>query len=90
MEPKLTLNSIKNENIYNLYEDKIVVQNGTMNKELCLPIEYAGQSNYVCFSDIYYIQNKLYAILITNGFYDMRVEIDEDNITFTGSPIPTY
>ena len=39
---------------------------------------------------IYYIQNKLFAIMITNGNYDMRIEIDEDEMDFSGSPIPTY
>lgn len=26
----------------------------------------------------------------TYGNYDMRIEIDEDEIDFSGSPIPTY
>ena len=34
--------------------------------------------------------DKLFAILITNGNYDMRIEIDEDEMDFSGSPIPTY
>lgn len=82
-----TLRSIKNDNIYNLYEDKIVVQSGKVTKEILLP---SDRSVYRSFDSIYYIQNKLFAILITNGNYDMRIEIDEDEIDFSGSPIPTY
>ena len=82
-----TLRSIKNDNIYNLYEDKIVVQSGKVTKEILLP---SDRSVYRCFDLIYYIQNKLFAIMITNGNYDMRIEIDEDEMDFSGSPIPTY
>ena len=82
-----TLRSIKNDNIYNLYEDKIVVQSGKVTKEILLP---SDRSVYRCFDSIYYIQNKLFAIMITNGNYDMRIEIDEDEMDFSGSPIPTY
>ena len=82
-----TLRSIKNDNIYTLYEDKIVVQSGKVTKEILLP---SDRSVYRCFDLIYYIQNKLFAIMITNGNYDMRIEIDEDEMDFSGSPIPTY
>ena len=82
-----TLRSIKNDNIYTLYEDKIVVYSGKVTKEILLP---SDRSVYRSFDSIYYIQNKLFAILITNGNYDMRIEIDEDEIDFSGSPIPTY
>ena len=70
-----------------MYEDKIVVWNGTKDKEILLP---SGRTDFVCFYDIYYIQGKLFAILITAGNYDMRIEIDEDKIDFIGSPIITY
>ncbi len=93
MEAKLlrTIKSIKNNNVYNLYEDKILVQTETKEKELCMPAVPAGQSGFVCFYDIYYIQNKLFAVLITTGSgYDMRIEIDEENLSFKGSPAPTY
>ncbi len=93
MEAKLlrTIKSIKNNNVYNLYEDKILVQTETKEKELCMPAVPAGQSGFVCFYDIYYIQNKLFAVLITTGSgYDMRIEIDEDTLDYAGTPIPTY
>ena len=90
MEPniKTTLSSIKNDNVYNLYEDKIIVQTGKKIKELPMP---AGQPGFICFHDIYYIQDRLFAILITEGSgYDMRIEIDEEKTDFTGPLIPTY
>ncbi len=93
MDPKVkrTLKSIKNEHIYSLYENKILVQTGTRTKELSMPAAPAGQTDFVCFCDIYYIQNRLFAILITDGSgYDMRIEIDEENLGFIGSPVPTY
>ena len=93
MDPKVkrTLKSIKNDNIYSLYENKIFVQTKTRTKELSMPVALAGQIGFVCFYDIYYIQNKLFAILITGGSgYDMRIEIDEENLWFIGSPVPTY
>ena len=80
-----SLRSKKNDNIYILYKDRIVVQTVNGTKELTLPSD-----DYVCFYSIYYIQDKLFAILITGGRYDMRLEIDEDTLAFTGSPIPTY
>ncbi|MCR5338123.1 MAG: hypothetical protein K6E75_06155 [Lachnospiraceae bacterium] len=93
MDPKVkrTLKSIKNDNIYSLYENKIYVQTGTRTKELSMPAAPAEQTDFVCFYDIYYIQNKIFAILITGGSgYDMRIEIDEENLVFKGSPVPTY
>ncbi len=93
MDPKVnrTLESIKNDNIYSLYENKILVQTKTRTKELSMPAAPAGQIGFVCFYDIYYIQNKLFAILITGGSgYNMRIEIDEENLSFIGSPVPTY
>lgn len=88
MDPnvKSILKSIKNDNVYNLYDERIVVQTGTGVKEIPMP---SGEK-FICFYDIYYIQNKLFAILVTTDAYDMRIEIDEDNIAFIGSPIPTY
>ena len=80
-----SLRSKKNDNTYTLYKDRIVEQTGAGIKELTLP-----SGDYVCFHSIYYIQDKLFAILITGGSYDMRLEIDEDTLDFTGSPIPTY
>ena len=82
-----TLRSLKNDNVYTLYEDKIVAETRKGVKEISLP---SDRSVYRCFDSIYYIQNKLFAIMITNGNYDMRIEIDEDEIDFSGSPIPTY
>ena len=86
-----TLKSTKNDNVYSMYENKILVQTGTRTKELSMPAAPAGQIGFVCFYDIYYIQNKLFAILITGGSgYDMRIEIDEENLSFKGLPVPTY
>ena len=82
-----TLKSRKNDNVYNLYTDKIVVQTKTGVKEIFLPADIA---DCWCFYDIYYIQDKLFAILVKNGNYDLRIAIDEDEHEFSGSPIPTY
>ena len=82
-----TLKSNKNDNVYTLYTDKIVVKTKTGTKEILLPKD---QGVRWCFYDIYYIQNKLFAILVSNGNRDMRIEIDEDELEFTGFPITTY
>jgi hypothetical protein len=92
MESKVlrTLRSNKNNNVYNLYKERIVVQNGTNVKELHMPAVPAGQSGFECFYDIYYIQNKLFAVLITGSGFDMRIEIDEETLDYAGAPITNY
>ena len=91
MNVRNTLTSLKNDNIYTVYEDKIVVQTGARITEIRLPGVPEGQSSFVRFDTIYYMQSKLWAILITSGGgYDMRIEIDEDKLEFVGKPIPTY
>ncbi|MBQ4270297.1 MAG: hypothetical protein II718_00565 [Clostridiales bacterium] len=85
-EAKTTLTSRKNSNVYYLYEDKIIIETEKGTKELHMPEEETG----LCFDTIYYIRDRLFAILAGNGRCDMRIEIDEDALEFTGSPIPTY
>lgn len=69
-----------------MHEDRIEVKSGLKLKEIRLPYNM----DYLQFHDLYYINNKLFAIVATNKPYDVRYEIDEEKIELTGEPIPTY
>ncbi len=42
------------------------------------------------FHDLYYINNKFYAIVVTGDPYDVRFEIDEEKCELKGKAIITY
>ena len=45
MNVKNPLRSVKNDNVYTVYEDKIVVQAGAKIREILFPAAPSGQSN---------------------------------------------
>ena len=81
---------IKNDNIYHMYADRIEVLSGTKTMEIPLPIHEFGNTGDLQFYDLYYINNKLFAIIVNRGPYDFRFELDEEKCKLTGRPIPTY
>ena len=80
----IIVKSKKNNNVYHLFKDRIEVVYGSGKTEIPLPFDY------VVFHDLYYINNKLYAILATGGPYDVRFEIDEEKCELKGKAITTY
>ena len=80
----ITVKSRKNNNVYHMFKDRIEVVYGSGKTEIPLPVDY------VVFYDLYYINNKLYAILVTGGYYDVRFELDEEKCELTGKAITTY
>ena len=80
----ITVKSRKNNNVYHMFKDRIEVVYGSGKTEIPLPVDY------VVFYDLYYINSKLYAILVTGGPYDVRFELDEEKCELTGKAITTY
>ena len=74
----------RKNNIYHMFKDRIEVVYGSGMTEIPLPVDY------VVFYDLYYINNKLYAILATGDPYDVRFELDEEKCELTGKAIITY
>ena len=79
-----TVKSRKNNNVYRMFKDRIEVVYGSGMTEIPLPVDY------VVFYDLYYINNKLYAILVTGDPYDVRFVLDEEKCELTGKAITTY
>ena len=80
----ITVKSRKNNNVYHMFKDRIEVVYGAGKTEIPLPVDY------LVFYDLYYINNKLYAIVVTGEPYDARFEIDEEKCELTGKAITTY
>ncbi len=80
----ITVKSRKNNNVYHMFKDRIEVVYGSGKTEIPLPVDY------LVFYDLYYINNKLYAIVVTGEPYDARFEIDEEKCELTGKAITTY
>ena len=80
----IIVKSRKNNNVYHMFKDRIEVVYGSGKTEIPLPVDY------LVFYDLYYINNKLYAIVVTGEPYDARFEIDEEKCELTGKAITTY
>ena len=80
----IIVKSRKNNNVYHMFKDRIEVVYGSGMTEIPLPVDY------VMFHDLYYINNKFYAILATSGPYDVRFELDEEKCELKGKAIITY
>ncbi len=83
------LRSQKNDNRYVLYEDRIEVVSRSRTVTLPLPVDKDRYMNYLCFTGIFYIGDKLYATVATRESYDLKFVIDEDSIELT-DPTPFY
>ena len=79
-----TVKSRKNNNVYHMFKDRIEVVYGSGMTVIPLPVDY------VAFHDLYYINNKFYAIVVTGDSYDVRFELDEEKCELTGKAIITY
>ncbi len=90
MDSIVSIKSRKNGSVYHVYDSKIEVTTMSGLKYIELPFDPSDTSYYVRFSDAYYINDKLYAIVIVRDPYDVRFEIDEDRLELKGPPIPTY
>ena len=80
----ITVKSRKNNNVYHMFKDRIEVVYGSGMTEIPLPFDY------LAFYDLYYINNKFYAIVVTGDSYDVRFELDEEKCELTGKAITTY
>ena len=90
MENVLNIKSRKNDNVYHVFDEKIVVTIDVKTKDIALPFDSSKPCYYERFSDVYYINDRLYAIVIVRDSYDVRFEIDEEELVLKGRPIPTY
>lgn len=61
---------------YTMHDDAIVVHFDDMTYNIELPKEGKNLSFY----DMYYINDKLTVIIATSSSYDVRYELDEDNL----------
>ena len=80
----ITVKSRKNNNVYHMFKDRIEVVYGSGMTEIPLPFDY------LTFYDLYYINNKFYAIVVTGDSYDVRFELDEEKCELKGKAIITY
>ncbi len=72
-----TIESKKNNNLYEIMEDRIRVKDSSGTKEVFLPED----SQYsLCFYDIFYMGEKLYVIVARRVGFDVKYEIDEDEL----------
>lgn len=74
MENKtIVVKSRKNNYTYMMHEN-IIVASGA-DKEYT--IELPHKDNFLCFYDMYYVNNDLIVIIAARGSYDIRYELDE-------------
>ena len=79
MDSIITVTSKINNNKYSLYIDRITVDTGSETKELKMPTE---SDYYICFHDLLYMGEKLYAVIACRVGFDVKYEIDEKNLKF--------
>lgn len=85
---KMVLRSKKNDNVYHVLSDKIVVQSGSDKKEIPLPADPATFMYYLELLYAFYEGDKLFVVVATRGSYDARFELDEYNLELKGDHIP--
>ena len=77
MDSVITLTSKINNNKYSLYTDRITVDTGSETMNLTMPKE---SDYYICFHDLLYMGEKLYAVIACRVGFDVKYEIDEKNL----------
>ena len=82
--------SKRNDNVYHICKDKLVVKSGACEKEIPLPADSKTLMYYLEFEYLFYEGEKLFVVVATRDSYDARFEIDEDNMKLKGPPISTY
>ena len=90
MGDKNVFESKRNNNVYHILSDRIVVYSGSDEREIPLPVDPTTFMYYLEFSYMFYAGDKLFVVVVTRGSYDARFELDEDNLNLKGPPIPTY
>ena len=88
MDDRTVFKSKKNGNVYHIYDDKIVVQTSHGEKEIPLPVDPMRFKYYIDFYYMFYEGDKLFAVVQTRSFSDMRFEVDEDTLELIGEPKP--
>jgi len=83
------LKSRMNNNVYRVYDDRIVVHSSSVAKEILLPVDPDRFMYYLRFDYMFYEGEKLIAVVHTMGSYDKRFEVDEETLELIGPPIST-
>ena len=84
-----SLKSVKNDNEYVLFEDKIEVKTRSGTAEIPMVTHTSSYMYELQFCEILYMSGKLYVVVATRGAYDEKYEIDEDTLELIG-PTPFY
>ncbi len=84
-----SLKSVKNDNEYILFEDKIEVKTRSGTVEIPMVTHTSSYMYELQFCEILYMSGKLYVVAATRGAYDEKYEIDEDTLELIG-PTPFY
>lgn len=84
-----SLKSVKNDNEYVLFEDKIEVKTRSGTVEIPMVTHTSSYMYELQFCEILYMSGKLYVVVATRGAYDEKYEIDEDTLELIG-PTPFY
>ena len=83
------LKSVKNDNEYILFEDRIEVKTRSGTVEIPMVTHTSSYMYELQFCEILYMSGKLYVVVATRGAYDEKYEIDEDTLELIG-PTPFY
>ena len=90
MESRKVFKSQKNDNVYHIESDRLVVSSASGDKEIPLPVDPTSYMNYLGFLYMFYEAEKLFVVVATRDPYDVRFELDEDKLELKGPPVPTY
>ena len=72
----IVLKSKKNNYTYMMYQNIIVA----IGEDKEYTIELPHKDNILCFYDMYYVNNNLIVIIAARGSYDIRYELDEQDL----------
>jgi len=84
-----SLKSVKNDNEYILFEDRIEVKTRSGTVGIPMVTHTSSYMYELQFCEILYMSGKLYVVVATRGAYDEKYEIDEDTLELIG-PTPFY
>ena len=84
-----SLKSVKNDNEYILFEDRIEVKTRSGTVEIPMVTHTSSYMYELQFCEILYMSGKLYVVVATRGAYDEKYEIDVDTLELIG-PTPFY
>ena len=90
MGDKIVFESKRNNNIYHVLSDRIIVCSGSDEREIPLPVDPKSFMYYLEYLYMFYEGDKLFVVVATRDSYDARFELDEDILDLKGHPIQTY